>query len=384
VASDTTVFQNYTKGYYDISDKEIVKLSLTDRVESTILKKVAEEKVKIELPPGISHYYTMEMLDQPACVQKALNYGARLMTNKAMVRLGGLEAKAESLQQIDHLVMAACGTSHYATVYAELLMKSLGCFDYIRCIKASEITEDDLRFKNPQSAGFLSVSQSGETMDLLIPFRLAEKMGLQRINVVNKVNSTLARENNCGVFLNCGRELSVASTKAYISQVVVLTLVSLWFSQNKSYNQTKRKRARFIHELRNLPQNMERCLQNCIEFSKSNAEHLKTARGIMFVGQGLAEAVAQEGCLKMKELTYLHCQCFSMSSVMNNLFNYALINPGTPVIFVVIDSSPEEKRLSLSTIRKLMAKQVNMHAIIITDCTDSETCALFSEFVGGD
>ena len=139
------------------------------------------------------------------------------MTNKAMVRLGGLEAKAERLLEVDNLIMAACGTSHYATVYAEHIMKSLGCFDFIRCIKASEITEDDLRFKNPGNAGFLSVSQSGETMDLLIPFRLAGTMGLQRINVVNKVNSTLARENNCGVFLNCGRELSVASTKAYIS-----------------------------------------------------------------------------------------------------------------------------------------------------------------------
>ena len=186
-------------------------------------------------------------------------------------------------------------------------MKQLGCFEYIRCIKASEIVEDDLRFKNPNSAAFLSVSQSGETMDLLIPFRLAEKMGLHRINVVNKVNSTLARENNCGVFLNCGRELSVASTKAYISQVVVLTLVALWFSQIKSYNQTKRIRARYINELRNLSVNMEKSLQGCIEFSKRTAEKLKTAKGIMFLGQGLAEAVAQEGCLKMKELTYLHC-----------------------------------------------------------------------------
>lgn len=73
-------------------------------------------------------------------------------------------------------------------------------------------------------------------MDLLIPFRMAERMGMQRINVVNKVNSTLARENDCGVFINCGREFSVASTKAYIAQVVVLTLVALWFSQMKSYN----------------------------------------------------------------------------------------------------------------------------------------------------
>lgn len=79
-------------------------------------------------------------------------------------------------------------------------------------------------------------------MDLLTPFRLAKEMGLQRINVVNKVNSTLARENNCGVFINCGREFSVASTKAYVAQVVVLTLLSLWFSQRRSYNQTKRMR----------------------------------------------------------------------------------------------------------------------------------------------
>lgn len=71
------------------------------------------------------------------------------MTNKAMVRLGGLEAKSEQLLQVDNLVMAACGTSHYATIYAEHLMKQLGCFDFIRCIKASEISEDDLRFKNP-------------------------------------------------------------------------------------------------------------------------------------------------------------------------------------------------------------------------------------------
>ena len=100
------------------------------------------------------------------------------MTNKAMVRLGGLEKKTEELQQVDHLIMAACGPSHYATIYAEHLMKQLNCFNFVRCIKASEITADDLRFKNPQSAAFLSVSQSGETMDLLIPFRLAHTMGL--------------------------------------------------------------------------------------------------------------------------------------------------------------------------------------------------------------
>lgn len=131
-------------------------------------------------------------------------------------------------------------------------MRTLGCFDYIEAKQAPEISEQDLRFKHKGTAALLCVSQSGETMDLLGPFRLAKEMGLQRINVVNKVNSTLARENSCGVFINCGREFSVASTKAYVAQVVVLALVSLWFSQRKNYNSTKHLRVQLIHELKAL------------------------------------------------------------------------------------------------------------------------------------
>lgn len=153
-----------------------------------------------------------------------------------MVRLGGLEKYEDQLMKVESLILAACGTSHYATKYVEVLLRKLGCFNYVECKIASEITAQDLKFKNPETACMLCVSQSGETMDLLIPFRLAKEHGLSRINVVNKVNSTLARENDCGVFINCGRELSVASTKAYTSQVVCLTLVALWFAQRTSYN----------------------------------------------------------------------------------------------------------------------------------------------------
>lgn len=174
-----------------------------------------------------------------------------------MVRLGGLDNNEKDLLQANSLIMAACGTSYYATKYVQILMRSLSCFDFIECKIASEITKQDLsQFEDPKKAIFLSVSQSGETMDLLIPFRLALECGLQRINVVNKVNSTLARENNCGVFINCGRELSVASTKAYTSQVICLTLVALWFAQRKSFNMSKRLRAGYIHELKCLSANM--------------------------------------------------------------------------------------------------------------------------------
>ena len=122
---------------------------------------------------------------------------------------------------------------------------------------ASEINKRDF----PKSkGGFLSISQSGETMDLLIPFRMAQEAGQTRINIVNKVNSTLARENNCGIFLNCGREFSVASTKAFTCQVVAITLVSIWFAQNKNFNATKKIRARMINELKMLSSNLQATL----------------------------------------------------------------------------------------------------------------------------
>jgi len=138
-------------------------------------------------------------------------------------------------------------------------MRELGCFKYVESIVASEIFERDLPKKN---AGFVSISQSGETMDLLIPFRLAKKHGLQRINLVNNENSTLARENDCGVFLNCGRELSVASTKAYVCQVVCMTLVALWFAQNKNFNATKKLRSKIMNELKMLSSNFKATLES--------------------------------------------------------------------------------------------------------------------------
>ena len=144
-------------------------------------------------------------------------------------------------------------------------------------------------------------------MDLLIPFRLAKEFDLIRINVVNKVMSTLAREENCGVFLNCGRELSVASTKAFISQVVVLTLVALWFAQKKNFNSTKSIRQQIVSELKFLSTNFTSVLESCEDFSLRIAKELKPAQHIFILGDGLGQIIGQEGCLKIKELTYAHC-----------------------------------------------------------------------------
>ena len=175
-------------------------------------------------------------------------------------------------------------------------------------------------------------------MDLLIPFRLAKEHGLERINIVNKVNSTLARENKCGCFLNCGREFSVASTKAFVCQVTLITVVALWFAQNKNFNATKKLRIKMINELKSLSANMKKTLDNLADKSKEIAAQLKQCKHIFFSGQGLAEFIAHEGALKMKELTYLHCQAVNLSNIGNNFYCYLKKAPKTPMIFIILDS----------------------------------------------
>ena len=114
MASDTTVFQEYTRSYYNIEDKEIIRLSLRDKVEKHKLRAVREELVRVKKPEGIDHYYIMEMLDQPNAICKALNYGARFIQGENMVKLGGLDENEERLMAVDNLMIAACGTSFYA------------------------------------------------------------------------------------------------------------------------------------------------------------------------------------------------------------------------------------------------------------------------------
>ena len=124
---------------------------------------------------------------------------------------------------------------------------------------------------------------------------------------MNKVNSTLARENDCGVYLNCGKEFSIASTKAYVCQVTVMTLIALWFAQNKNFNATKKQRSRILNELKMLSSNIKQTLETINPKSIEIAAQLKEARHIFVCGFGIAEYVAKEGALKMKEMTYLHC-----------------------------------------------------------------------------
>ena len=136
---------------------------------------------------------------------------------------------------------------------------------------------------------------------------MALEKGLKRFNIVNNVESKLAREAGCGVFLNAGKEQSVASTKAFICQVIAFSLITVWFAQKKNYKASKELRIKLCHELKELSGKVDHVVNNCEEFSKKVAKLFMNEKHVFLLGLGLSECVAKEGSLKMKELTYKHC-----------------------------------------------------------------------------
>ena len=161
---------------------------------------------------------------------QTLNYGARLGGIKGCPKLGGLEQHASEICAIDNCIVLACGTSKNASLFCSRIFKKLKCFNTIQICEASDFVEDDFP---SEKCGVIMVSQSGETYDLIKMLKLTEKLGLFTVGIINTVGSTVSRLTDCGVFCNSGREVSVAATKTFTSQIVCLTLVALWISHSK-------------------------------------------------------------------------------------------------------------------------------------------------------
>lgn len=224
VSSQVAAFQSYTRRYVQVPNNEVIVITKEEIIQQhkkmskddirTLKREIIDKKPK----PGYQWFFEQEIYEQAEAISKTLNYGARIAANNR-VKLGGLEAKEDDLKAIENLVIAACGTSLYSGCYAALLMRKFQIFQSVTPQTASDITEDYLY---PRNTGLLSISQSGETADLKSLIRLAQSKEILCFNVINEVESEIARMTETGVFINAGREVSVASTKAFLCQAVAL------------------------------------------------------------------------------------------------------------------------------------------------------------------
>ena len=341
VVSEQIAFSNYIKKYIILDNHDLIEITKKDTITYTEninrynIQKIKND-TKIELlPSGYSHWMFKEIMEQPDSILRAINNGGRVESNSS-VKLGGLESNKDILMKLNHIIILGCGTSYHSGLWSSDIFKKLNIFDTVSVYDGADFNIKDIP-KNGET-GVILLSQSGETKDLHRCIQIAKNNNLITIGIVNVIDSLIARECNCGVYLNAGREVAVASTKSFTNQCIVLSLVAVWFSQNRRTNMEMR--LQIINDLHYLSLQIQNITNN-INSIMDIVENIKYSKTMFLLGKGKEEAIAKEGALKIKEVTYIHAEGYSSSALKHGPF--ALIEDKTPIIIFDVDDEHRDK-----------------------------------------
>ena len=339
VSSECYGFDHKITKYVSLASNDIVSLCKEDGVVvmksfgNTVYEKRRFEGIaEATTPTPYPHWTLKEINDQAVACVAATGNGGRIMSDSE-VKLGGLDMKRAELMAVENIVFLGCGTSYHAGLLTLGLFKQLGIFNSVQIFDGAEFVESDMPHHGKTCYVFLS--QSGETKDL---HRCLEMIGTSaiKIGVINVVDSLIAREVDCGVYLNCGRENAVASTKAFTSQVVVLTMIATWFKQSDHKQSPQVHQSRLgdphIPKIRRLHNDIIKTIEDATESCKLVAKALVSSSSIFILGKENYVSVAKEGSLKMKEIGYIHAEGYSSAALKHG--PYALLTPGFPVILL--------------------------------------------------
>jgi glutamine---fructose-6-phosphate transaminase (isomerizing) len=343
ITSEQSGFCNHMNTYITLENDDIccITSSSTGLYMSTN-KNYTKRNLTIgkrELTPAPYEHWTIkEIHEQSAIVQNAINRGGRIK-NESGVKLGGLDVHSKELEQLENIIILGCGSSFNAGECGAYFMKLLCNFNSVQVIDGAELAYYDLPKKG--KTGFILISQSGETKDLHRCMKIARENNIITLGVINVVDSLIARETDCGIYCNSGIEVGVASTKSFVSQVVCLSLVALWFSEKHGIEENLRKKV--IKSLRNLSKDITDTLTNVYSHISPIIEELNLLNiNSMFVlGKGCDYYISNEGSLKIKELTYIHSEGYSASALKHGPF--ALLTEATPVILLNCDDKYSDK-----------------------------------------
>jgi len=340
IASETSAFSKYTKSFISMKDGEIgvIRASDSEGVDISRIEQAPDNDVLLT-PAPYPHFTIKECIEQPEAIARALGHGARMNGNRIV--LGGLDTNKAMLAEVQNMVITGCGTSKQAAELGARIMRDLGCFDTVQVVDAAELDRSTLPRKN---GGLLAVSQSGETKDVFRAVTMAQgEAGIPVLSVVNSVGSLIARTTGMGVYLNAGREHAVASTKAFSTQVTVLALIALWFRQTREEKEglpESKKKKVLLEALQRLPISFGMGLRSR-DRCKEIAKELSGKETMFVLGKGLAEPIAMEGALKIKEMCYLHAEGYSGGALKHGPL--ALIEGAegkfgqTPVVCIILD-----------------------------------------------
>ena len=274
---------------------------------------------------GYDHFMLKEIMEQPTTLRETMR--GRLLEEEGTVKLGGLTGMDDELRAIRRVIILGCGTSWHSGLIGEYLLED------IARIPTEVEYASEFRYRRPvvePGTIAISISQSGETADTLWAMREAKQQGATTLGIVNAVGSTIPRETDAGVYLHAGPEIGVASTKAFTSQVVVLTMITIHLGRLRG-TLTQSRGREIVRALRNLPEQVAEILKMDEEIH-ALAEQYKDSKNFLYLGRGYNFPAALEGALKLKEISYIHAEGYPAAEMKHGPI--ALIDEDMPVVVI--------------------------------------------------
>ncbi len=344
VASDPAAILLCTRNMFALDDGELCEITASHHAVSLLNGHRAPEKTleTIEWSPeeaekgGYAHFMLKEIMEQPRVIEDA--FRGRLQIEDATARLGGLWSVQDALRRISSFHLVSCGTSFYAGLIGEYLLGDIsGCV-------AQATPASEFRYKNPVLGGdsaIIALSQSGETADTLAALEEAKRKGALALGIVNVVGSTIARKTDAGVYTHAGPEVSVASTKAFTSQIAVLSLLSLYLGRQRNLSLSVGQV--LARALQRIPDQIRLILER-ISFVEEVARKYASCENFFYLGRRYSFPVAAEGALKIKEIAYVHAEAYPAGEMKHGPL--ALVQEGFPSVFIIPKDSMYEKTKS--------------------------------------
>ena len=343
LASDIPALLKYTNDIYLIENDEMVVLTPENiRIydENGDIVRRASMKINWSIEDaekgGYEHFMLKEINEQPGAVKETLE---RRIDENDNVRLDGISLTKEDLEGFSRICIVACGTAYHAGLVGKYVIEKLAR------IPVEVDVASEFRYRDPiidEHTLFIAISQSGETLDTLAALREAKSKGARVLSVVNVVGSSVARESDDVFYTWAGPEIAVASTKAYTTQLVCMYLIALYFADLKG-TITPEERKRVIEELRAVPDKIDTILDGRHQI-EDLSKHLYNRDEVFYIGRGLDCAVAYEGSLKLKEISYINSFAIGAGELKHGTI--ALMEPETVVIALATQDALFEKMRS--------------------------------------
>ncbi|RBW59672.1 glutamine--fructose-6-phosphate transaminase (isomerizing) [Tenacibaculum sp. E3R01] len=362
VASDASPFIEYTKNAIYLEDGELaiikkdkgikVRKIDNDKEVDTDIQELQLNLEQIE-KGGYDHFMLKEIYEQPKAITDT--YRGRMLANEGVIRMAGIDDNISKFLNADRIIIIACGTSWHAGLVGEYL------FEDMARIPVEVEYASEFRYRNPiitPKDVVIAISQSGETADTLAAIKLAKAKGAFVFGVCNVVGSSIARETHAGAYTHAGPEIGVASTKAFTTQITVLSLISLKLAKAKGTLSTSAVN-NYLQTLQQIPSQVEKLLE-IDPVVKEIASVYKDAKNCLYLGRGFNFPVALEGALKLKEISYIHAEGYPAAEMKHGPI--ALIDENMPVFVIATSKGHYEK--VVSNIQEIKSRSGKIVAIV--------------------